>query len=197
MKIWRQSFGRAQPRTAGLLVLATGVLGGLGAGPASAATGGQFANACIARAVQAPAGTYASLQSLNQSCGLPTAPATTADGATVPAAGAAPAGSVSPDDTPGDYGTYYIYSGDGANVINAKGCSINTVLITYPVSSACNNGGNEKWELTPLSDGYRALIADYGGYVICMQAGPSSGQNGSAGPCTNPKTSDPGRAGAG
>jgi hypothetical protein len=76
------------------------------------------------------------------------------------------------------------------NVINAKGCFTNTILITYPVSSGCEGGANEIWELVEVTTGYRALIADYKGTLVCMIAGPESGQNAGATPCTKPLQGD-------
>jgi hypothetical protein len=145
---------------------------------------GQITNPCIAQAVATP-GLYASLEAMDQACGLPTAAPSASP---PPAPGAAPAGGAPPP-TPCETCNYRIYSGDSENVINAKGCFTTTVLITYPVSSGCVGGANEIWKITELSTGYRAFIADYGGYAVCMTAGAETGQNAGAQPCTNPAES--------
>lgn len=156
------------------------VPGALGAEP------GAITNPCIAHAVETP-GLYGSIEAMNEACALPSsAPSSTSP----PAAGTAPAGSAAPATTPCDYCSYHIYSGDGVNVINAKGCFTNTILITYPVSSGCEGGANEIWELVEVTTGYRALIADYKGTLVCMIAGPESGQNAGATPCTKPLQGD-------
>lgn len=143
---------------------------------------GTFADLCVARAVQTP-GRYASLKAMNEACGLRT---TTPNPSAPPAPRVAAAGVAAPASDPCDGCEYYIYSGDSENVINAKGCATSTILITYPVSSACEGGANEIWELAALSSGYRALIAYYDGTVVCMTAGPESGDRAGAQPCTNP-----------
>jgi hypothetical protein len=97
---------------------------------------------------------------------------------------------MAPATTPCDYCSYHIYSGDGVNVINAKGCFTNTILITYPVSSGCEGGANEIWELVEVTTGYRALTANYKGTLVCMIAGPESKQNAGAQPCTKPLQAD-------
>lgn len=147
---------------------------------------GEIANPCIAHAIVTP-GLYASLEAMNRACGLP---ATIPSDSPPPAPGTAPAGVAMPASSPCDFCSYHIYSGDSENVINAKGCSTDTVLITYPVSAGCEGGRNEIWEITPLANGYRALIANYDGYAVCMIAGAESGQNAGAQLCTEPVESD-------
>ncbi len=151
---------------------------------ALAAESGRITNPCIAHAVETP-GLYASTEAMSKACGLPTPPPSSSSPPALPV----PGGGVSPD-TPCDYCEYYIYSGDSENVINAKGCSTNTDLITYPVTSGCEEGKDERWVITELSNGYRALIAVYSGKMVCMIADLESGQNAGAQPCTQPAESD-------
>jgi len=55
---------------------------------------------------------------------------------------------------------YIIYSGDSYNVINARYCTPNTVLITYPWDpGACGGGRNEIWDPVLLNNGYVGLAA--------------------------------------
>jgi hypothetical protein len=154
---------------------------------ALAAESGRITNPCIAHAVETP-GLYASLEAMSRACGLPTSAHTTVP---PPVPVEAPRGAgAPPPPTPCDYCEYYIYSGDSENVINAKGCSTNTDLITYPVSSGCEEGKDERWVITALSSGYRALIALYHETLVCMIAGPEGGDNAGAQPCTQPAESD-------
>ena len=180
-----QSRARVTLRSA---LAAVGVVVGVAAlAPcALAAESGRITNPCIAHAVETP-GLYASTEALGKACGLPTSAASSGR---PPAPVEAPAGVAAPPPTPCDYCEYYIYSGDSENVINAKGCFTSTNLITYPVSSGCEEGKDERWVITELSTGYRALIADYKGTLVCMIAGPESGQNAGAQPCTQPVQSD-------
>jgi hypothetical protein len=143
---------------------------------------GKITNPCVAHAVATP-GLYGSLKAMNQACDLP---AGTPSASPPSAPGTVPTGVAAPAATPCDYCSYYIYSGDSENVINAKGCFTTTVLFTYPVSSGCEGGANEIWEIVALSTGYRALIAYYKGTTVCMTAGPASGQNAGTQPCTDP-----------
>ena len=184
---------RPEPQRYPVGVVAARALAGLSAAicfavfaPAALAVEpGEITNPCIAHAIATP-GLYTSPQAMHQACGLgPVAPS-----ASPPSApGEAPAGVAAPATTPCDYCSYYIYSGDSTNVINAKGCATTTNLITFPVSSGCEGGRNEIWEIVPLSTGYRALIAYYKGYAVCMIAGAESGQNAGGQPCTNPVAS--------
>jgi hypothetical protein len=70
---------------------------------------------------------------------------------------------------------YAIFAGDDYNVINAKGCTAPTILITYPVSTSCDGGLNEAFSPALLTNGYDALIVEYNGGTYCAYQGGLSG----------------------
>jgi hypothetical protein len=70
---------------------------------------------------------------------------------------------------------YAIYAGDDTYVINAKGCTVPTILITYPVSTSCDGGLNEAFSPALLTNGYDALVVEYNGGTYCAHQGGLSG----------------------
>jgi hypothetical protein len=65
----------------------------------------------------------------------------------------------------GNTGEIYGGAGDGPGVAAGQGCSVPDNLILQGAS--CNGGTNQIWSFVLLNNGYDAIMANYGGHLVC------------------------------